>query len=470
RIRRMSVTPWFGLKLTGITMPQAAEGTGDFLRADTFRLRVRLLSLFSRRLVINEISLVNPDVVWSQNADGKWRLPSDSKENALQGPAAETAEQPAASAAPGEASASPQRASSPQAIQPTEAGAAFTPEVRRVSLTNGVFHFLDEKGKRVATFEGVGFRSSLRNSSELNGNASVEKISLRDRFFLKELKSPVQYDAAELAFSKIFARAGGGEITGQFSMRPADEGSPFAATVAFHDVSADRVLTDAGGPVGMLIGRLEGKLEASGKTADANALAGTGEIYLRDGEVRQFSLLVALGQLLQIDELMQLRLEQAQVKYHIAPGVVTIDESLLASPNLRLSATGTIDFQGKLHLESRLAINERIRSRLFPGMRESFRPVEEAGFSAVDFQVTGTLDKPKTNLMGKVVGKELKDLGGVINSLLGGGKAERKKSPKPVDQATPTATPSPAAAIIAPGEDVGAPDEPSPTPAAATSP
>ena len=79
RIQRISVTPWWGLKLTGITMPQE-DGNGDFLRAETFRLRVRIGSLFSRRLVIKEVSLIKPTVVWAQNAAGKWRLPSNRRE------------------------------------------------------------------------------------------------------------------------------------------------------------------------------------------------------------------------------------------------------------------------------------------------------------------------------------------------------------------------------------------------------
>src|SRR6266480_3257347 len=77
RVRRISVTPWAGLKLSGITIPQSQPGvSADFLTAKTFRLRIKFGSLFSQRLVIKEISLINPEVVWAQNADGKWRLPS----------------------------------------------------------------------------------------------------------------------------------------------------------------------------------------------------------------------------------------------------------------------------------------------------------------------------------------------------------------------------------------------------------
>src|SRR5882672_4307392 len=73
----MSVTPWGGLELSGINIPQTVSvGPKDFLEARTFRLRVRFLSLFSRRLVIKEVSLVGPRVVWPQNTEGKWRLPN----------------------------------------------------------------------------------------------------------------------------------------------------------------------------------------------------------------------------------------------------------------------------------------------------------------------------------------------------------------------------------------------------------
>ena len=73
QIHRVSVTPWDGLRLSGITIAQKpAVGSSHFLEARTFRLRVRFLSLFSRRLVIKEVSLVNPNVVWPQNAAGKW--------------------------------------------------------------------------------------------------------------------------------------------------------------------------------------------------------------------------------------------------------------------------------------------------------------------------------------------------------------------------------------------------------------
>src|SRR5260370_16550511 len=130
-----------------------------------------------------------------------------------------------------------------------------------------------------------------------------------------------------------------------------------------------------GGPKGMGNGKLEGGVQASGKTAEPSALIGNGEIFLRDGRVQQYSLLVLLGQILQIEELKELHLEQAEAKYHLSPGLVTIDELILRSPNIRLAASGTVGFHGSLKLDSRLAINDTIRGHLSTPILHTFQPL-----------------------------------------------------------------------------------------------
>jgi type II secretion system protein N len=457
RIQRISVTPWAGLKLTGITIPQNQPGvSSDFLQAKSFRLRIRFSSLFGGHLVIKEISLINPEVVWAQNSDGKWRLPSIPQEPT----APVVPEKSAQSDVPAGASPTaghevvaqepPTKAAPPLPAQVENKPAPFTPEVQRVNVVEARFRFLDEKLQSVATFEDVDFRSSFRTANDLRGNIVIAKTSLRDRFFLQQLESPLSYDANELDFSQITARAGEGQIRGRFTIQPQAEDSPFTVSIKFSEVQADKIITEAGGQLGTVTGKLEGHLDASGKTADPDALQGSGEIILHDGQVRQYSLLVALGQLLQIQELQQLKLDQAQVKYHITPGVVTIDELVFRSENIRLSATGTVSFDGKLQLESQLAVNEKMRSQLFRAIRDNFKPIDEPGYTAVNFQVSGTVGRPKTNLMDKLIGRDLKDLSSVITGLMGGGKTEKKKKPAeepaaaaPSNAASPSPTASP---------------------------
>jgi type II secretion system protein N len=446
-IRRISVTPWGGLVLNGLAIPQvSAHGSGDFLDAKTFRLRVRFLSLFSKRLVIKEISLVGPRVIWPQDSDGKWRLPgSRPPENSATANEGALAEAPETKVEPGQ-SASPANTletSPSRELTEEQPATQFVPEIRRIKVSGGNFRFLDQSGNFVAAFEGVQFRSNFRNSMTLDGTASVSKISLRDRFFLEQMRSTLRYDPAQLDLPQMSAHAGGGDLSGRFTMEPQSEDSPFSVAIKFRNVQADRIIADAGGQTGMVQGRLEGSFEATGKVTDPTALRGSGEILLRDGQLRQYSLLVALGQILQIEELTQLHLDQADGKYHIESGVVTIDELILRSPNTRLSAKGTIAFDGRLQLDSQLAINDKIRGQLFKPIRANFQPTSDPDYFAVDFHVSGTIDRPKSNLVEKVVGRDLKDFGSVINSFLGGGKSSKKQKPSDTPAPSPTGSPPP---------------------------
>jgi type II secretion system protein N len=451
-IRSMSVTPWGGLELSGITIAQTSPvDPRHFLEAKTFRLRVRFLSLFSRRLVIKEVSLINPNVVWPQDVEGKWKLPrsratktavpSVSKPEVRSQPSqnSQTHTAPVVTSSPANLP-SPAQAivGNPSPMQ--EPRLAVPPEVRRVSIKNGNFSFLDHTGRLLAGFDGVDFRTSIRSALALHGNAKVARISLQDRFFLEQLRSPLRYEPDVLELSKISARAGDGEINGYFAMQPEAEDSPFTTSVKFRDVQADQIIANAGGPKGTVQGKLEGNFQASGKTADPEAFVGKGEISLRDGRVQQYSLLVLLGELLQIEELRELHLEQAEAKYHVRPGLVTIDELILRSPNIRLTASGTVAFNGKVKLDSQLAINDKIRGQLFKAIRQNFQPINEPGYSAIDFQVGGTIERPSTNLMDRLVGR---DISSMINSFFGGGKKDRaKKKKKQIEEAAPP-TPEP---------------------------
>ena len=448
-IGRISVTPWGGLQLSGISVSQKDQrNPGNFLEAQSLNLQLRFLSLFSKKLVFTEAALVEPKVTWQQDERGKWRLPS-AAERETQPPsetgALETelpAFTPNVELLPS-ATPLPEATAEPSAIP--EKKDRLVTEIRRINLQRGDFRFLDRSGKLVAAFENVGLRSLMRDPTTLHGRATVEKISLRDLFFLQQLTTPLHYEKGKLEFSQITARAADGEITGRFSMESQIEDSPFSTEVRFRNVQADRLIAEAGGQAGILQGKLEGNFQASGKTADADALAGSGEIILNDGQVKQYPLLVAIGQMLQIDELTQLHLDQAGAKYHISPGIVTIDQLDLRSSNIHLSATGTVSFSGKMHLDSRLSINDKLYDRLFKPIRANFQPSDEAGFYAVDFQVTGAVDRPKTNLLEKAMGGGIKDL---LNNILRGktDRPRKKKSAEPSspsEEMSPPATPAP---------------------------
>ena len=374
--------------------------------------------------MIKDVALIAPTVIWPQNESGEWRVPMAERPSEAQ---TQAEEEPTVSAPENLPEGTPPQKESkktkPVVVESTPAG----PQIKRIRLSDGSFHFLDHEKRNIALFDGVQFSSSMRDVTTIRGQVRIDKIVLRDRVFLSALRSPIRYDPSELELSGISAEIAKGQLTGDFSMEPQAEDSPFTVHASFRRVQADELVAEAGGSRDMIRGVLEGTLDATGKTADPEALTGSGTILLQNGHVQQFAVLAALGQLLQIEELMQLDLEQAEAKYRLAGNTVLVDELLLRSPNLRLTATGSVSLRGKLALDSVLAINEKIRSQLFRGIRENFVPTSEPGEYALQFHVGGTVDKPKTDLMERAVGADLKDLGGVIDALLGHGKAKKEK-------------------------------------------
>src|SRR5205823_9610267 len=238
-----------------------------------------------------------PTVVWPQNAEGKWRLPGSqeaqlppiSTESAATVGHLDTENEPITTNPVPVVPATSTTISPPteDALHNKpprrEPGFAVAPEVRRISIKNGAFSFLDRKSALLASFKGVDFRTNIRSASALHGDAQVARISLRDRCFLEQLRSLLRYELDVLELSKISARAANGEIKGYFAMQPEAEDSPFTTSVKFRDVLADQIVENAGGPKGIVKGKLEGSFQASGKIADPDALVVSGESFLRDG-------------------------------------------------------------------------------------------------------------------------------------------------------------------------------------------
>jgi hypothetical protein len=447
RIRSMAVTPWGGLSLSGLTIPQpTAPPGGNFLEARAFQVRPKLTALLAKKITIKEVALVDPTVVWLQERDGKWRLPGAVIEETASVAADETIEatpSPNESAAPETTPRSTDRAAAASPSEPSK------PVVQHISIKRGDFTFLNRSGIALAKFAGVNVRSTIDDATTLHGQATADRIVLRDRFELTGLRTPMRYAPAQLELPKISAHAAGGELSGSFLIQPQSPNSPFDFSIRFRSLDADQLVRQAGGPADTIQGKLDGTFAAKGNAADGAGLSGAGEFSLRDGQLRQYSLLVALGQILQIEELTQLHLEQAEAKYHVDLSVITVDEIVLRSPNLRLTGTGTVDFDGKLHLDAQLAINDKIREQLFKPMRANFQPLSEPGMSAVDFQITGTIDRPKTNLLEKMVGRDIKDLGDVVRGFLGGNKSEKSKKKKTRNAVSPNEAESPADAATA---------------------
>ncbi len=439
-ITNTSLTPWSDLRINGITVP--AEG-GNFLEAASFSARYRLLPMFRKRLVIYDMRLDGPKIVWVQNADKKWALPTLVKSP---DPSGKKAEQPKAKA------------------PPADKRGDLAVQLDGAKISHGSIEFLNEKRERVALFTDVDLHYTFQTPERGQGHLTVVRIAY-GAFIFENVLTPFSYSAGEIEIPAIEALLAGGPLTGSLRLSPDAAKSPFAAALKFHDVDVARLSTEAGWTPGQMAGTLAGELELHGSSDAVEKGEGKGQLTLRDGQLRQLEFFQTIGQLLQIDGLTNLRPKLGTAVFRIADEKTMVDELVLEAPDIKLSARGKIGFDGKLALDAHLALSHSLATNLPTFVRETFSETDAAGQASIGFKITGKSDRPHTDLAEKLVGKKLgEQFGNVISKLFEpkkkkeddkkkdekkDEKKKKKKSGEPMPAAAPAATPPAATAPAA---------------------
>ena len=266
------------------------------------------------------------------------------------------------------------------------------------------FTFWMRKAKSWRHFDDVDFRSAFRNATALKAQSRIAKTSLRDRFFLERLESPLRYAPTGSIWRRSPRTADGGEVTGRFTMHPQERKIRLSpSSVKFRDL--------AGRPnrhgcrwqsQGMVQGKLEGNLERRRQHCRPKCARGSGEIYSARRPSPAIQPARCAGTIFANRRAHAAAPRSSRGEISSYARIGTIDELLLRSPNIRLSATGTVTFDGKA--ASRIAARrERENSQsAFQPIRENFQADQRCRrIAAVDFQVSGTVGRPKDELGGE---------------------------------------------------------------------
>lgn len=442
RISGAHFTPWSGFAITGIAIPQADGLLGEsFFQASSFRAALRWAPLLKRELVFKRIKIESPQIAWIQNEMGKWTLPETEVLAEPVGPPVEqtlSTPPPAVVVPPPE---TPARVTAPEHEE--HRVPPYIVSLQKLVVDNGRFAFFDHDHILIASFANVQARGNVVGRA-VSGDAKCAKTSIHDAFFLEDLHTPFAYSSDELALPGLRASFAGGTVAGVFSTQPRKEGAPFQMRVNFSRTDINRIISEAGGPFGQATGLLDGSLELQGKTRDIRTVRGAGHLAVANGWVRQYDLFQQIGQYLRIEELSQLSLERAQTDFHVADARITVDRLVVRSPNLSVLAKGKIRFDGRLDLDARLTINPKISHRLPDFIEKNFTPVENSEERFVDFDITGTVRKPKTNLRERILGHKLQEQ--VVDFLQGFMKPHKPEQPAVVPSPTAAVADTPSAA------------------------
>ncbi len=397
------------VQISGVRFP---NGEQNLLEARSFSAEYQLWPLLQRRLEIRKMVLDSPKIYWAQNADGKWVLPAMPDKGRKEAPALPNAP------APNEKTTPP-------------SGGGFQVVLDALEINNGSIVLLDAKQQRIATATDVEMRYSLRTAGKVEGTISAGRIVWQDALTIDEVKSPVDFDKGDLSFPDLRGRVAGGNLQAKASVQTEAKNSPFTVELTLTGVDLARLSAEGGWQANQAGGTLAGKLALKGEMKNLDRTEGQGELALLDGKFKQLNLFQTIGQVLQIPELSDLRVRTGQANFRVNDEKTYIDHLVLETPDLQFSTKGNVRFDGKLTLDAQLAVSPKLATQLPGFVRENFSPPDAAGRVSIAFDITGKTDRPKTNLMERVIGQRIS---GQFNDLLSGLFPDRKEKDKDKDK------------------------------------
>ena len=245
--------------------------------------------------------------------------------------------------------------------------------------------------------------ASLRSRGEL----ALDSISCRDRHFSQVL-GPLWIDDNQVLLGSlvdrprgsqappgtrqprpITAKVFGGSVYGDawIQLGPSPR---YGAQATVTDLELAQIMRDLAAGRQNLGGKIQATIDLHGSGRSLNGLGGHGVVRLRQGDVYELPLMVAMLKILSVRRPDKQAFNQCDIEYRISGSHAYLDRIHFSGDAVSLDGKGDVDFSGKLQLDFH-AIIGRSTPRL-PLVREF---MGEASQQIMLIHVGGTLQDPQ---------------------------------------------------------------------------
>jgi hypothetical protein len=394
---RISFTPWTGFHLQDVTIQDPAVGY-PLLKAQDLWIQCNYMPLLRRKLIVRQVFLSGAEIRIPTSA----RLESDTEKDNF-----------AANESVGE---SDTKKDAPSAAKPIPGARSekspnlnngipgnFWVEIRKFKIRRGTIYFLGATGVPTATLREVeGSVQSHKN--EYLGRVRISSAAISDSINVDDIASPVKCSNGALDLESITAEMSGGQIHGSFHADLTTRAMPYRMQFQVNGVNINEIVSRAGGILDRAHGILEGSFQLAGFMKDPSLASGDGSLEIKTGYLDQYPVLKELGRWTQIDELQRLDLEQALSKFSVVGQDIKVNSLQLISKNCQVNLWGTVGSAQKLELNGRLTVSQFLSQKIPNELEENFAKSKDGESRYLDFQVTGSVLKPQTDLFERIIG------------------------------------------------------------------
>jgi AsmA-like C-terminal region/AsmA family len=416
-IFRTSFDPWTGIHLQDVVI-QDPSTNDPMLRVQDLWIQCDLLPLMRHKLLVRQMTLSGAEL--RVPLAGHLRPPPETKGLAATGPVIRLND-----SSDFASSQSPTPAETERPVRSVEnlVPRNFAVEIRKLKIRRGSIYFLGSTGYPTATI------SALEGTVQSNREAYVGRLhianaSISNSVSVDKIFSLIRFSKGTIELNEITGQISGGEIQGSFHADLGDSELPYRVRLRITGVSINEIGGRAGGILDRAHGTLQGSFQLAGSIKDPSLATGGGSLEIKTGYLDQYPVLQQLGRWTQIDELERLDLEQAHSNFSIIGQVIKVNSLELVSKNCEVNLSGTIDSAQKLDLNGRLVLSQFLSQKIPNELEENFARSPDGQSRYLDFQVTGSVLKPQTDLFDRIIGDKMRLLRKIFRLDNGRQKAE----------------------------------------------
>jgi hypothetical protein len=416
---RITFFPWSGFHLQNISI-ENPELHVPLLKARDLRVRCEYLPLLRNTIIIRQIVLTSPEIRVSIVKHAESNLLPES------GPSESIAFfNPSLESADGSSSSLPV----PQATSATKLKARkeipgnFWGKIRKGKIRDGSIYFMGPNSTPIAMLRKVESNIDFHKSDYL-GKIDISSATLSNSVNMEKISSPLKISNGALDLEKINASISGGTIHGYFHLNLIDSELSYQLQLEANAINVNQIISPASGILDRTHGSLKGKFRMTGAVNNPSLAQGTGTFDIKDGYLDQYPVLQEIGRWTQIDELQRLNLDTASISFSVDGQDIRVEDFKVTSKNCQVALLGIINSAQKLALNGRLTVSQFLNQKIPNELKDNFVTAPDGQNHYLDFQVTGSIIKPRTNLFDRLIG----DKNRLLKKVLRGNRKKKRQN------------------------------------------
>jgi hypothetical protein len=399
---RITFTPWDGLNLESVTVGNV--DSGPVLRAQILRVHCDYFALFRHKIIIREILLRHVEITVPV-ASAASNKPEVRIQKTIAGPLS-ALESVGRGVPPSISLRAPVAVSKSPTLRDTLTR-RFWVEIQKFKLRDAAITILHPDGSKVAVVHGLDCILNFRHGDYL-GRAHAESASVGNAVEINDIGAPLKFEAGVLSVGGIDASLSGGELTGDLKVDFTNPEVPYHLQMQVNGVDLNEVTSRTSNFLDRAHGTLEGSFELNGDVRNVSTLAGSGSLEIKSAYLDQYPLMQEIGRWTQIDELQRLNLERAVSNFRVVGPNIQFDSIHLVSKNCEITLNGKVEDAHGLDLDGRLTVSQFLSQKIPNELGDNFHPTDDGHGRYIDFQVSGSIVKPQSNLIDRIIGDRRK--------------------------------------------------------------